>query len=91
MYVPISNRGDEVGKVILGISPQLGPLAGAQGVLYLINCSDGLTNLVNDEELLKIVKKEKPKKACEKLIQLANKRGGDDNITVQILKVMNEG
>jgi protein phosphatase len=46
---------------------------------------------VKDEELLKIVKKERPQKACEKLIQLANKRGGDDNITVQILKVVNQG
>jgi serine/threonine protein phosphatase PrpC len=36
------------------------------------------------------VKKESPQKACEKLIQLANKRGGDDNITVQILKMVKE-
>jgi serine/threonine protein phosphatase PrpC len=36
------------------------------------------------------VKKEPPEKACEKLIQLANKRGGDDNITIQILKVTNQ-
>jgi serine/threonine protein phosphatase PrpC len=53
-------------------------------------CSDGLTNLVRDEELLKIVNKETPQKACEKMIHMANKRGGDDNITVQILKVIKE-
>jgi hypothetical protein len=36
---------------------------------------------------LEIVAKESPQKACETLIQLANQRGGHDNITVQILKV----
>jgi serine/threonine protein phosphatase PrpC len=45
---------------------------------------------VSDEELLKIVNKESPGKACEKLIELANKRGGHDNITIQILKVSNQ-
>jgi protein phosphatase len=68
----------------------IGPLPVQAHDIFLL-CSDGLTNLVKDEELLKIVKKERPQKACEKLIQLANKRGGDDNITVQILKVVNQG
>lgn len=68
----------------------IGPLPVHVNDIYLL-CSDGLTNLVTDEEMLKIVKKENPKKACEKLIQLANKRGGDDNITVQIVKVIKEG
>jgi len=45
---------------------------------------------VSDEELLKIIKKESPGKACETLIDLANKRGGQDNITIQILKVLNQ-
>ncbi len=47
-------------------------------------CSDGLTNLVEDTDLHKIVAKNPPKEACKKLIDLANKRGGDDNITVVI-------
>ena len=68
----------------------IGPLpAYLRDDIFLL-CSDGLTNLVTDEEMLKIVKKESPQKACEKLIQLANKRGGDDNITVQILKMAKE-
>jgi len=67
----------------------VGPLS-IQGDDIFLLCSDGLTNLVSDEELLKIVKKEAPEKACEKLIQLANKRGGHDNITIQILKVSNQ-
>jgi len=68
----------------------IGPLPVYLNDIFLL-CSDGLTNLVADQEMLKIVKKEPPQKACEKLIQLANKRGGDDNITVQILKMAKEG
>jgi protein phosphatase len=50
-------------------------------------CSDGLTTLVNDEEILKVVSKESVQDAADKLVELANKRGGEDNITVQIAKV----
>jgi serine/threonine protein phosphatase PrpC len=67
----------------------IGPLPVYLNDIFLL-CSDGLTNLVTDDEMLKIVKKESPQKACEKLIQLANKRGGDDNITIQILKMVKE-
>jgi protein phosphatase len=67
----------------------IGPLS-VQGDDIFLLCSDGLTNLVTDEELLKIVKKESPGKACETLIELANGRGGQDNITIQILKVLNQ-
>lgn len=51
-------------------------------------CSDGLTNLVEDSDLHKIVLKNPPKEACKKLIDLANKRGGDDNITVVITNIL---
>jgi len=67
----------------------IGPLS-VQGNDIFLLCSDGLTNLVSDEELFTIVKRESPQKGCETLIQLANKRGGDDNITVQILKMMSQ-
>jgi len=50
----------------------------------ILLCSDGLTNLVDDPEILKIVSKNGPKAACQKLVDLANKKGGDDNITVVI-------
>ncbi len=67
----------------------IGPLPVYLNDIFLL-CSDGLTNLVTDEEMLRIAKKESPQKACETLIQLANKRGGDDNITIQILKMVKE-
>jgi len=67
----------------------VGPLS-AQGEDILLICSDGLTNLVSDEELLSIVRKESPQTACEHLIELANERGGQDNITIQILKMLSQ-
>jgi len=50
-------------------------------------CSDGLSNLVEDKEIEEIVDKFDLQEACEKLINSANSRGGDDNITVVILQV----
>ena len=51
---------------------------------HFLLCSDGLTNLVEDLDLHKLVTKNQPKEACQKLIELANKKGGDDNVTVVI-------
>lgn len=53
-------------------------------------CSDGLTNLVEDSEIQKIVSKNNPREACQKLIGLANKKGGDDNISVVIVSIDGE-
>lgn len=50
-------------------------------------CSDGLSNLVEDEEIESIVEKHEIQEACEKLVNTANSRGGDDNITVVVLQV----
>ncbi|MBI2346314.1 MAG: Stp1/IreP family PP2C-type Ser/Thr phosphatase [Deltaproteobacteria bacterium] len=51
------------------------------GDIYLL-CTDGLTNLIEDEELFTVVTHNSLKDACQQLIDLANERGGDDNITV---------
>ena len=49
----------------------------------LLFCSDGLTSMVRDEEILEVVLEHpRPRPAAEALIRLANKRGGCDNITV---------
>jgi len=51
-------------------------------------CSDGLTNMVADDEIFQIVDQRKGlKKTCEKLISAANDKGGDDNISVVIVEV----
>lgn len=48
----------------------------------LVICSDGLTNMVDDENICRTAEKGDVKDACRKLIGLANERGGEDNITV---------
>jgi protein phosphatase len=50
-------------------------------------CSDGLTNLVEDKEILKIISRHPAQIACDKLIGLANRRGGDDNVTTVVVEV----
>lgn len=58
----------------------------APGDLLLL-CSDGLNNHVEDEELAQIVQDEPAEaRACERLIDLANQRGGKDNISVVIAR-----
>jgi len=52
----------------------------------IVMCSDGLSNLVEDKEILTLVSDSSLKEACQNLISLANERGGDDNITVVILQ-----
>jgi PPM family protein phosphatase len=53
---------------------------------YVLLCCDGLTNHVSDEEMAQIVlnKNATPQEACDRLVALANKRGGKDNISVII-------
>ena len=53
----------------------------------LVISSDGLTETVDKEEIHEVVKKERPEKACRTLVNMANDRGGKDNITVIVLKV----
>lgn len=54
----------------------------------LLLCSDGLWNLVSEDTILEIVRKHSnPQEACNHLVQLANDRGGSDNITVILIQV----
>jgi protein phosphatase len=50
-------------------------------------CSDGLYDLVRDDEIQQIVSQCTPSEACEQLIACANERGGHDNITVSVIQV----
>ncbi len=53
----------------------------------LVISSDGLSDLVTPEEVLEVVTGNETPKACESLVDLANFRGGTDNITVIVTKV----
>lgn len=49
--------------------------------------SDGLTDKATPAEIQAIVQSEAPQMACRRLVDLANDRGGDDNITAVVVKV----
>ena len=52
----------------------------------VILCSDGLTNMVSDAEIFQVVSREiSLQSKCEKLIEAANRNGGQDNISVVII------
>lgn len=53
----------------------------------LVLCTDGLSNFVDKHEIEKIVlETEDSRETCERLVSMANKRGGYDNITVLVAK-----
>ncbi|MEK6322331.1 MAG: Stp1/IreP family PP2C-type Ser/Thr phosphatase [Acidobacteriota bacterium] len=54
-------------------------------------CSDGLYDLVEDEEIKRAVESAEPRPACESLIALAKERGGHDNISVGIVSLLPVG
>jgi serine/threonine protein phosphatase PrpC len=54
----------------------------------ILLCSDGLTEMVRDDEIEEILAIEsEPRNACARLVDEANKRGGKDNITVIVAHV----
>lgn len=55
---------------------------------WLLLCSDGLTGHLGDEELQSIVlSATDPHQAAQRLVNLANQRGGEDNITVILVQM----
>ena len=50
-------------------------------------CSDGMTNLITKEQILEIIKEDRPIEArLQKLIFKCNNRGGTDNVSVAYLE-----
>jgi len=59
---------------------------------YVLLCSDGLTNMLSDEEIFRIVKgRGGVKTKSEALIREANERGGLDNISVILIRYRKDG
>jgi len=63
------------------------PYTIAEGDAFVL-CSDGLTSMVSDADVKRIVASYDARRACRALIDLANARGGKDNITVQIVRIL---
>jgi len=57
----------------------------------VVLCSDGVSNLVEDDEIARIVSQNPPQVAAQQLVDLADARGGYDNSTVAILPVGTTG
>jgi protein phosphatase len=57
----------------------------------LVISSDGLSDLVTPEEVLEEVSDVSAQKSCRSLVDLANSRGGPDNIHVIVVKVKKAG
>ncbi len=75
----------------LGPSPEVvvdmeGPWPVLRGDRYLL-CSDGLTGQVDDDEIGMLLGCLPPEKATRVLVDLANLRGGPDNITIIVVQV----
>lgn len=76
----------------LGPSPQVqvdieGPFPLAVGDTLLL-CSDGLSGQVDDDEMGVVLSTLPPQEAAQMLVDLANLRGGPDNITVVVVRVL---
>jgi serine/threonine protein phosphatase PrpC len=75
----------------LGMKPEVDvdvraqPLQLVAGDSFVL-CSDGLSDLVEPPEILQIVGSAPPTQAAGQLVDLANARGGHDNVTVAILR-----
>jgi serine/threonine protein phosphatase PrpC len=55
----------------------------------LLFCSDGLSNVVDDQEIHRVIlKATSAQEACDRLVELANFAGGEDNISVIIVEVL---
>lgn len=55
---------------------------------YLLLCSDGLTNVVNDQEILfEVLHGGKPDTCCQRLIDIAKHRGAPDNVTCVLIEL----
>ena len=71
-------------KPEIEVAPQ--PISVEAGDVILL-CSDGLTNMVSDEDIAKVLAESAPLQVrSDKLIQLANQAGGEDNITVLLIE-----
>jgi PPM family protein phosphatase len=62
-----------------------------EGDVFLI-CSDGLTDMVEDEEILELVHEHRDdlEKAVKSLVAAANRGGGEDNITAVAFRISTE-
>jgi protein phosphatase len=68
------------------VEPDLAELTPAAGDTFVL-CSDGLTGHVRDEEIADVASQDGDVESlCDQLVNLANSRGGEDNVTVIVAR-----
>jgi protein phosphatase len=75
-------------EVEVEVRAQTVPLA--PGSAFVL-CSDGLCDLVDQAQILDVASSLPPAQAASRLVDLANERGGHDNITVMIVRGRDAG
>lgn len=58
----------------------------AAGDVFVL-CTDGLSDLVTPDDILRLATSASPEQAAGQLVDLANARGGHDNVTVAVVRV----
>jgi PPM family protein phosphatase len=73
----------------LSVTPDAAEVESQPGDVYLL-CSDGLTGMVPEDEILRVVSENGNdlEAACQNLIDIANERGGLDNVTAILVKTV---
>jgi serine/threonine protein phosphatase PrpC len=73
----------------LQVSPDASEITVKPGDVFLL-CSDGLTGMVPEEEILRLVTENNGdlEKACQQLIESANEHGGLDNVTTILVRAV---
>ena len=79
---------------VLGCDPEVkadGNLHGLDGIHSILLCSDGLTDMLSDEDIMNLINQNAPAGIrTESLINAANNNGGIDNISAIIIDVKGE-
>ena len=57
------------------------------GEIFLL-CSDGLSSMIEDAHIAKILRENPPEEAVSRCIDEAKKAGGDDNVSVIIIRIV---
>ncbi|MCF8045495.1 MAG: protein phosphatase 2C domain-containing protein [Desulfarculaceae bacterium] len=68
------------------VEPYICEIPVSRGDSFVL-CTDGLSGTVGKNEIVRIVRTFSAKEACSALIDLANERGGADNITAVVLNI----
>jgi serine/threonine-protein kinase len=54
---------------------------------FIVQMCDGIWTQLTDGEIYEVVSKQSPDDACQALIKMAERRGADDNLSVQVIQV----